>query len=25
VVGDAREVGQAIDAIHAGFALGRDI
>ena len=25
LVGDAREVGQAIDAIHAGFALGREI
>ncbi|MFO7802186.1 MAG: FAD-dependent oxidoreductase, partial [Desulfovermiculus sp.] len=25
VVGDAREVGQAIDAIHAGFAVGRDV
>ncbi|MDZ7760229.1 MAG: FAD-dependent oxidoreductase [Desulfovermiculus sp.] len=24
-VGDAREVGQAIDAIHAGFAVGREI
>ncbi|MGM0540692.1 MAG: FAD-dependent oxidoreductase, partial [Thermodesulfobacteriota bacterium] len=25
VVGDAREVGQAIDAIHAGFGVGRDL
>jgi len=25
VVGDAREVAQAIDAVHAGFAVGRDI